>query len=265
MVTLSPKARALVRTARRMDDPTEEDARRIRASVLAKVGAAALGAAVVTSKSAQAFAKLSSLLATTAGKIGATAAVVGALSGGTYVVHAVRSAHVPAVVVPAPAAAKTPARVVNQDDTGQARDAHADGLESIPPLPLPAPQSPPSSMRAAHRKQVLANAKSPPPNPAAATRGILDLEGEVRLLEDADAALRRGDTDTALTRLADHAAKYPSGTLSHEREGVRAIALCRAGRLAEGKNAADAFLSAMQNSSLGSRIRTACGMNRKGR
>jgi hypothetical protein len=95
-------------------------------------------------------------------------------------------------------------------------------------------------------------------------RATSDLEGEVRLLEEADADLRRGDAEAALARLNEHAARYPSGTLADEREGVRAIALCRSGRLAEGKAAADRFLAAARKSSLATRVRTACNVEKTG-
>jgi hypothetical protein len=95
-------------------------------------------------------------------------------------------------------------------------------------------------------------------------RATSDLEGEVRLLEEADAELRRGDADAALARLSEHASRYPAGTLADEREGVRAIALCRAGRLAEGKAVADRFLAAARKSSLATRVRTACSIEKSG-
>jgi outer membrane protein assembly factor BamD (BamD/ComL family) len=86
-----------------------------------------------------------------------------------------------------------------------------------------------------------------------------DLEGEARLLEQADADLRRGDAQAALARLAEHAAQYPSGALREEREGIRVVALCRAGREAEGKAAAERFLARSPRSTLAARIRAACG------
>ncbi len=89
-----------------------------------------------------------------------------------------------------------------------------------------------------------------------------DLDGEVRLLEDADAELRRGDAEAALAQLAEHAAKYPSGALADEREGIRAIALCRSGKVTEGKMLADRFLSATRKSSLITRVRAACGIEK---
>jgi outer membrane protein assembly factor BamD (BamD/ComL family) len=90
-------------------------------------------------------------------------------------------------------------------------------------------------------------------------RGASDLEGEAHLLEQADADLRRGDAHAALARLAEHAAKYPTGALREEREGMRVVALCRSGRNAEGNAAADRFLTRSPRSGLATRIRAACG------
>jgi hypothetical protein len=112
--------------------------------------------------------------------------------------------------------------------------------------------------------------EAPPPSPAKVlrarptsaprtSRSTQDLEGEARLLEQADADLRRGDANAALARLADHAAKYPDGALREEREGVRVVALCRAGRAAEGKAAAERFFARAPRSTLAARIRAACG------
>jgi hypothetical protein len=114
----------------------------------------------------------------------------------------------------------------------------------------PAPISP---------KAARARPTAPPSDRARASRTTADLEGEARLLEQADADLRRGDANAALARLAEHAAKYPAGALREEREGVRVVALCRAGREAEGKAAAERFLARSPHSSLATRIRAACG------
>jgi outer membrane protein assembly factor BamD (BamD/ComL family) len=78
-------------------------------------------------------------------------------------------------------------------------------------------------------------------------------------LEQADADLRQGDPNAALARLAEHASRYPGGALREEREGIRVVALCRAGREAEGKAAAERFLARSPRSALATRIRAACG------
>jgi hypothetical protein len=197
--------------------------------------------------------------------MGAVAAITASVLAGTYVVHRERLAHVPAAVGPAATTAKVAASVVRPDD-GPADVAVGKGLEEMSAAPVEVLKSHPPNVRAIRqtRSEKRASVNSPIRNPPAATGGASDLEGEVRLLEEADAALRRGDVDTALSRVAAHAAKFPLGALSHEREGVRAIAMCRKEHLAEGKEVAAQFLSTTRNSSLGSRVRAACGLGQKG-
>jgi hypothetical protein len=272
MVSLTPEARALLRAARSVDDPTDDDSRRIRASVLAKVGVVGAGAAVGATTSVSAFAKVSSLFASTAGKVGAAALVVVSLSAGPYAFYRMRLAHLPGANAPAAAAANAvDAKMARPTETRQTEapvlpTVIGNGPQPVRPAPVAIAKPHPRSLRPARppRPAPLAIAKAKSAKPPAATRVTSDLEGETRLLEDADDALRRSDMNAALELLAEHAAKYPSGMLSDEREGVRAIALCGAGRVAQGKEAADQFLTAVHNSSLKSRVRAACGINRTG-
>jgi hypothetical protein len=242
---LSPTARALLRAARSFDDPSADDSRRVRAGVLAKVGAAVgVGAALGATSSAWSFASIGAVLGTTAGKIGTAVVLVAGLSAGTYVA--------------------TRPRVVSH------ASAVTSSFSSSAPIERPrAPMSkvidlaPPSAPVAEAPSKTRSNAQ-PSMRGLHARRGSADLEGEVRLLEEADADLRRGDAEAALARLGEHASRYPSGTLADEREGVRAIALCRAGRIAEGRAAADRFLTAARKSSLATRVRTACNVEKSG-
>jgi hypothetical protein len=111
----------------------------------------------------------------------------------------------------------------------------------VDPSELPLDDAKPSSMRSGHARSA-------------------DLEGEMKLLRTADAALRRGDSASALAALNKHAALYPTGVLSQEREGVRAIALCTGGSLSQGQSAALRFLAQAAKSPLASRIRSACSL-----
>jgi hypothetical protein len=244
MSDLSPQARALLNSARSFDDPNDDDARRVRAVVLARVGAAVgVGVAVGATASAVSFAGVGSFLGTATGKVSAAVLLVAGLSAGTYVAVRPRVAvrNVPVVLQqPSPAVVGAPPI--------QQREARA--IEAAPVAPLPD----------SHAKA------RPLPAPAAKVaqprRTTADLEGEVRLLEEADAELRRGDAEAAAARLAEHSAKYPSGALVDEREAMRAMALCRLGRVAEGKAVADRFLSATRKSSLAARVRVACGLEK---
>jgi hypothetical protein len=251
MSDLSSEARALLREARGFDEPSNVDAERVHASVLAKVGIAVGAGAGVTAATTSLAAAPATAFGVVAMKITAAIVVAGGLAAGGYV--AIRPA--PAKRAPVAIAAQSPASVRSPP---------------APVAPSPAPAVDSSSMSEERRTDIAprahpkpARAKAPAPSvnePAPRpARGTSDLEGEARLLEQADGDLRRGDANAALSRLGEHAAKYPSGALREEREGMRVVALCRAGRAAEGNAAAERFLARSPRSALASRIRAACG------
>jgi hypothetical protein len=246
MDDLSPNTRALLDAARSFDDPTDEDRDRVRAGVMLRVGSvAAIGTAAVTAaKSSSAAASAAPLIAkgltTTAifsgmvAKVGIAVVLAGAVASGAYV--AFRPAHPTvalaaqtAMVAPAAPAAASAARAIDPEPAG------------VAPANLPTDDVKPSTSRLGHAHSA-------------------DLEGEMKLLRTADAALRRGDSAAALAALNKHAALYPTGVLSQEREGVRAIALCSGGSLSQGQNAAQRFLAHAAKSPLASRIRSACSL-----
>jgi len=239
MNDLSPQARALLQAARPYDEPSDDDQRRVRSSVLSRVGAgAAIGLAATVSTSTLA-ASTGTILGGTVAKLGIAMLLAGGISTGAYFATHTRSVAPQAVVETVKAAppAQGEAAAVVEAPVGIADTAKA-------------------------------VAESPAP-PAARTAGKVrapkasgDIEGEVRLLEEADADLRRGDAAGALARLGEHASKFPGGALRQEREGMNVVALCQAGRQAEGRAAADRFLSRSSKSALASRIRAACGISR---
>ncbi len=236
---LSSEARDLLRAARSFDDPSDADSRRVRATVLARVGAAAgIGAAIGATFSSFSFAGVDALLGSTAAKIGAAVLVVAGLSAGS---HVATRTHL-----------RDPAPVV----VTEAPKAHVGAAiqRSSAPSDEPAPVD-------AQIAEATGRGRTSPSRGAHARRQTPDLDGEVGLLEQADADLRRGDTEAALDRLNEHATRYPSGALAEEREGVRAIALCRGGK-AEGKALADRLLGATHKSALANRVRAACGIEK---
>jgi hypothetical protein len=239
---LSPQARALLRAARPFDEPTDADARRVRASVLTKV-AAGFGAAAGLTASTTYASGAGALFAAATGKIGAAVLVLAGVAG-TYAAVQLRSPppeRPRSVIVETEAPKSIPtAHPVVTNGTVMAEEA-------TPRARIETKGRAQAPLASGHRK-----------------RATADLEGEASLLEDADAALRAGNPNLALARLADHAAKYPAGALSDEREGIRAIALCRAGRLVDGRAAADRILSATRKTSLAARVRTACTVEKPG-
>ena len=94
--------------------------------------------------------------------------------------------------------------------------------------------------------------------PASAERKPDELESELALLENAQQALKQGDSERALAALNQHASEHPGGALASERAGIRAVALCESGKTAEGKREARRFLSRNPKSPLAVRVRAAC-------
>jgi hypothetical protein len=84
------------------------------------------------------------------------------------------------------------------------------------------------------------------------------LTRDVRLLRDADLAVRGGDPERALTLLDEHAAVFPRSDLEPERSAERVFALCRAGRIDEARTATSAFLRAHPTGPLSERVKDSC-------
>ena len=250
MSDLGPEAKRLLREARAFDEPSAADAERVHASVLAKVGIAVGAGAGMTAATTSLAASPATLLGVTALKLGAAIVVAGGLATASYVALRPSVQAPPAMMTPRDAPkpmvqAATPEPGTHAPVPGPVNDLVPRAIEASPP-PAKAGRS----------------RRSAPPvveHTEHAARTASDLEGEVRLLEQADADLRRGDPSAALARLGEHADKYPNGALREEREGVRVVALCRAGREAEGKIAAERFLARSPRSALATRIRAACG------
>lgn len=247
MDELSQGARSLLAAADSYDDPTADDAARVRRAVLTRVGAIGLTAAVVTAGSTQAkaasvmsiAAKLTAALAVTAGGVAAT---------WTYVHHDSEPA---AITVPAPIKATAPAVKPVAPPVPAPSEPAAISPEDVALEVAPVVKSPRALPRAprVEDKSEPAPAK-PEPTPA-------DLEAEMRLIRGADSALRAGRASEALTLLAQHQAEHPHASLAHEREGLRAIANCQLGA-AGSSSAAERFLSRAPRSPLAPRLRSAC-------
>lgn len=96
------------------------------------------------------------------------------------------------------------------------------------------------------------------PTPAPAPAPGSTLAEETRILSQARADLIEGEPEQALTRLGEHARRFPEGMLSEERQALRAVALCEAGRDADGEAAARSFLREHPHAALAQRVRSAC-------
>lgn len=94
--------------------------------------------------------------------------------------------------------------------------------------------------------------------PAPSAEGGSRLAEEIALIAEARTELEGGHADLALASLGRHAQRFERGALSDERRGLRALALCRLGRFAEGVAARDRFLQSSSNPMLAAQVRAAC-------
>jgi hypothetical protein len=108
----------------------------------------------------------------------------------------------------------------------------------------------------ARRGAATSERRPTPVEPAPAPRSTL--AEETRILSQARGDLIDGKPEQALVRLGDHARRFPDGMLAEERQALRAVALCEAGRDAEGQTAARSFLREHPHAALAQRVRSAC-------
>ncbi|WP_437509511.1 hypothetical protein [Sorangium sp. So ce1099] len=135
---------------------------------------------------------------------------------------------------PAPRAAASPAPHAAASITNMAPAPPGTGLARQVPSPAPAVTAVPAAgplPREPSSEQVA-------PPPAAPTFVLSD---ELRLIDAARAALARGDAPLALRLTAEHAARFPGGSLAIERDVLRVDALVAGGHIAEAASRACAF------------------------
>lgn len=128
---------------------------------------------------------------------------------------------------------------------------------AAPPEPTPKLAAPPEPT------PKLAAPPEPTPKPRARKPIVTpspSLGRERELIEQAHAALAKGDTATALARLDEHARDYAEGVFAEEREALDAIVRCKAGELEAGRASAARFLARHPQAVLGARVRRACNL-----
>jgi outer membrane protein assembly factor BamD (BamD/ComL family) len=81
---------------------------------------------------------------------------------------------------------------------------------------------------------------------------------ELRAVQTAQRALARHDGPAALRALASLDRAQPQGNLREERDALRVLALCEAGRADDARAAADVFLTRHPGSPQAARVRGAC-------
>lgn len=138
----------------------------------------------------------------------------------------------------------------------------AQPIASIDPSPTAAPAAAARSPAPAP----LAVAPHPPqplltPNRASSARPAertSTFEAELALIKRAKSALDSEGAAEALSLLAEHSRRFPAGVFAGEREALRALALCRSGRFAEGLALGRRFIEAHPRSPLVDRVHREC-------
>lgn len=246
MDELGPDERPWLDALRTADEPSAADRARVRAAVMASVGAAgAAGALVKTGAVAKAAVKTGIVVGVW--KIGLASVVLLAAAGGTTWMLT-RPAPAPVAAVAAPVVAAAPVAA----SAAPVEPAPVAVAQADMPGEVAAPVATPSA-----RVRVAGSARAPAPSPVARPETADAFEGEMALLTSAQHALERGDTTTAIGALSRHRREHPSGTLAVERDGLLAIASCDAKR-ADGRALGERFVAQNASSPLVARVRAAC-------
>ncbi len=124
----------------------------------------------------------------------------------------------------------------------------------LPVFPLDSPRRDPPLRPNDHGGSVASSvAQSPEGDPSASS-----FPEELAAVERARLAIASGDPRRALRELAESDHVGSSGTFTEEREALRLVALCGAGRESEGRRAMVAFRTAFPRSMQIARIERAC-------
>ncbi len=123
--------------------------------------------------------------------------------------------------------------------------ATADGPEAIAPVQAPA------TPRTPRRSKSSTAVVEPAPSNS-------DLEAELRLLRQANAAMRAGRNAEALRVLDRHAREFPRGQLAPERDYKRARVTCDLGQVEAARDLARSFLRTYPRSPMRARAREIC-------
>jgi hypothetical protein len=250
MTGLGPEATAFLEAAREGDEPARVDMDRVRAAIATRIAtstAVGLTAAIATRSSASAAgipgaggaSAVPALLAGWASKALTAVALVGVMGMGA------------AMVVRAPPRAFAPSTSIG----GRAHAYDRPNRTVAPPM-MPSPASeelaplPQASVQALPVPSALSRRTGPVTG---------DVAAEVRLLGEAQTAMRSRDAERALRVLDEYARRYPGGTLGEERDAMRIAALCALGRDVEARRATDRFLRAAPQSPHAGPLRASCG------
>jgi hypothetical protein len=272
MSALSPESHDLLDAACDGDVLADADQRRLKGAILTKVAA---GAAVTVAASTVATKAAAGKAAVAGGTIAATASTTLTLSkvlGGVFLVGvlgvgAQRVLSQPEAAPPQ-TPPQTPATMLGDAPAGEATRTTGPvaAAETDPPLAADSDPDAADPDRAAKAnaaaptaaRDVGAKSVAKLDPPATAATPDRSLAEEAALLQRAQAELRAGNNDAALKLLEEHRSGYADGAMAEERQAAQVLALCAAGRIEQGRDAARAFMAAHPKSPHRSRVSAAC-------
>jgi hypothetical protein len=260
MDELSHDAERLLNASRIAEAPNEDTRQRIRASIAAATGLAAVTGTVVTTGIAAAgsgavsSASGSATAAAVAGSAATTKVIVTAsiasliaFSGGALVGRALEPRDAPDAT---PVRAVAPATPRAEQPQPVPSPPHATPSEPPPAHVHAQTSSPPPVAKSPHPKAPL------PPIPATSTPDAR-LGAELALIRAAHHVLG-GDAARTLALVDAHLAQFPDGQLAQERESLRVRALCGLHRDDDARAAARTFFARWPSSPHASRLRASC-------
>ena len=235
---LDPDARRLLELTRAARTPSADDKLRVERALARSLGLAAFSA--VTGAASSASAKPLAAALPLKWALGLAVPVLAAAGAvGYFHSRAPQAVTNPSdqrapLVAPAPAPAPPEPRTPVETSAPTAAEA---------PAPAPERVEPPSSRRAA---------------PSEKPKASETLDAELDLLHDAQAKWRNRDPNGALALLAEHRKRYPKSELRLEREALRVLSLCAAGRTAEAREVADRAFKNAPRSPLRASVEESC-------
>ena len=129
--------------------------------------------------------------------------------------------------------------------------------------PRPAGEAPASAISPLETAPPPVVPRQPAPRPAtrsASPRIDATIDGEMRLLKDAQAAGADGNWQRALRLLDEYAVRYPAGRLADVRAVAHLTALCKVGQMALARSEAERFLVRYPNSPFTDRVKRVCAV-----
>ena len=229
---LDPEARRLLDLTREARTPNADDKLRVERLLSRSLGLAAIAAA--TGASSTAVAK------------SATPALALKWTLGLAV---------PALVV---AGAASYFQTRGPADSASPPAQQAVAIAPTPTAKAPEPPAPVNTAEAPAPVPEAAEPRAPRSVASEKPKKSETLNAELDLLHDAQAKWRNRDPNGALALLATHRQRYPKSVLGLEREALRVLSLCAAGRTAEAKEVARRSFKNAPRSPLRSSVEESC-------